>query len=94
MAEIINLRHARKQRARAEKEQQAADNRRKHGRTKAERRATDAERARADRDLSGKRLADRAGPGAAVPRSEDDQRSEGGQRTNDDQRDDRGPAGA
>ncbi|WP_404381503.1 DUF4169 family protein [Caenispirillum salinarum] len=71
MAEIINLRQARKQRARVEKEQQAADNRRKHGRTKAERRATDAERARADRDLTGKRLADRAGTGAADDRDDD-----------------------
>ena len=36
MAEIINLRNARKQKARAGKEAQAAENRIKFGRTKAE----------------------------------------------------------
>lgn len=56
MAEIINLRRARKQRARSEKEKVAADNRLKHGRPKAERRVTEMERVRAERDLSGKRL--------------------------------------
>jgi hypothetical protein len=36
MAEIINLRQARKQKARAEKEARAAENRTSFGRTKAE----------------------------------------------------------
>jgi hypothetical protein len=35
-ADVINLRRARKHKARAEKEQQAAENRVRHGRTKAE----------------------------------------------------------
>ncbi len=36
MAEIVNLRQARKQKARADKAQQAAENRAKFGRTKGE----------------------------------------------------------
>jgi hypothetical protein len=46
MAEIINLRMARKARARAETEQQAAENRAKFGRSKAQKaiERTDAER--------------------------------------------------
>ena len=40
MAEIINLRQARKAKARAEKQQQAERNRAKHGRSKAEKDAT------------------------------------------------------
>ena len=47
MAEIVNLRTARKAKARAEAERQAADNRVKFGRTKAEKQATSAEAARA-----------------------------------------------
>lgn len=47
MAEIINLNRARKARAKAEHEQQAAANRAKHGRTKAERLREKAEAARA-----------------------------------------------
>ena len=43
MAEIVNLRQARKHRQRAEKEQQAAANRAKFGRTKAEKQRIDAE---------------------------------------------------
>ena len=43
MAEIINLRRARKDRARAEKEQTAADNRVRFGRTKAEKEKADRE---------------------------------------------------
>ncbi len=37
MGEIVNLRQARKQKARTEKERQASENRALHGRTKAER---------------------------------------------------------
>lgn len=56
MSEIINLRQAKKRRARAEKEAQAAANRTKFGRTKGERRKTDAEREKAAHDLAGKKL--------------------------------------
>ncbi|MGH2342066.1 DUF4169 family protein [Segnochrobactraceae bacterium EtOH-i3] len=51
MAEIINLRRARKDRARAEKEQTAADNRVRFGRTKAEK-----EKAALESDLASRRL--------------------------------------
>ena len=44
MAEIINLRQARKARARTEKEAAAAANRARFGRTKAEKQAEDAKR--------------------------------------------------
>jgi hypothetical protein len=37
MGEVVNLRQARKQKARIEKERQAGENRALHGRTKAER---------------------------------------------------------
>ncbi|MBW8907895.1 MAG: DUF4169 family protein [Mesorhizobium sp.] len=37
MGEIVNLRHARKQKARTEKERLAGENRALHGRSKAER---------------------------------------------------------
>jgi DNA-binding TFAR19-related protein (PDSD5 family) len=36
MADIVNLRQVRKQKSRGEKDQKAAENRAKHGRTKAE----------------------------------------------------------
>ncbi|MFC0205252.1 DUF4169 family protein [Novosphingobium soli] len=55
MAEIINLRTARKRHARAAGEAQAAANRAQHGRTKAERRTSEAEVARLDRTLEGAR---------------------------------------
>jgi len=55
MAEIINLRQARKQRDRQEKESRAAANRVRFGRTKAERRQARDEEARKARDLDGKR---------------------------------------
>lgn len=57
MAEIVNLRRARKQRARQEAEQQAQQNRIAFGRTKAERNLTEAERDKAARTLDGHRLA-------------------------------------
>jgi hypothetical protein len=56
MADIINLRQARKTRARAEKERAAAANRAKFGRTKAERQASLKEEARLDRKVEGSRL--------------------------------------
>jgi hypothetical protein len=54
-AEIINLRRARKTKARSEREKQAADNRIAFGRTKAEKTLTEAERRRAERSIEGHR---------------------------------------
>ncbi|WP_404404144.1 DUF4169 family protein [Pelagibacterium halotolerans] len=45
MAEIVNLRQARKRKARAEKDAKAAQNRIQFGRTKAERNLSDAKNA-------------------------------------------------
>lgn len=56
MAEIVNLRRARKQRDRAAAEKQAEQNRISFGRTKAERALTDAERDKARRALEAHRL--------------------------------------
>lgn len=56
MSEIVNLRQAKKRRARAEKEAKAAANRVEFGRTKAERRKSGAERAKAEREHDGKKL--------------------------------------
>ncbi|WID97731.1 DUF4169 family protein [Bosea vestrisii] len=56
MAEIVNLRRARKARDRASAEAQAAQNRIEFGRTKAERKLTEAEKAQAERRLEGHRL--------------------------------------
>ena len=54
MAEIVNLRRARKDKARRERESEADANRRRFGRTKAEK-ATDKDaRERARRDIDGK----------------------------------------
>ncbi|HEV2558908.1 MAG TPA: DUF4169 family protein [Microvirga sp.] len=53
MAEIINLRQARKRKARSEKEAQAAENRVAFGRTKEERRLAEAEKDLAARRLEG-----------------------------------------
>lgn len=53
MAEIINLRMARKHKARADKEAQAAQNRITFGRTKAEKQQTAAEKALADKRIDG-----------------------------------------
>jgi hypothetical protein len=61
MAEIVNLRRARKDRARQDAEKQAQQNRIAFGRNKAERKASDAERDRAARTLEGHRLADDSG---------------------------------
>lgn len=51
MAEIINLNKARKARAKAAASAQADANRARFGRTRAERAAEDAERARAEKQL-------------------------------------------
>ncbi|MFT4057498.1 MAG: DUF4169 family protein [Novosphingobium sp.] len=58
MAEIINLRMARKAKARATGKAEAAANRAQHGRTKGEKSATQAEIARIDRNLDGARRED------------------------------------
>jgi len=56
MGEIVNLRQFRKQKARAEAEKTAEQNRVSFGRTKAERELTDAERDKAARHVDGHRL--------------------------------------
>lgn len=58
MAEIVNLRRARKQRDRQAAGKQAEQNRISFGRTKAERALADAERDKAARVLDGHRLPD------------------------------------
>ena len=58
MAEVVNLRLARKAKLRAESDKSAAANRAKHGRTKAERERIKAEAERTARDLEGKKLKD------------------------------------
>ena len=55
MADVINLRRARKAKARDEAAKTAAANRAAFGRTKAERTATDAAEARRERLLDGAR---------------------------------------
>ena len=55
-ADIVNLRQARKAKQRAEKEGEAAANRARFGRTKPERLRAEAEKARVERELAGKRL--------------------------------------
>ncbi len=56
MAEIVNLRQRRKQRARQEAETAAAANRAKFGRKLAERDREQAETKRAEAELEGKKL--------------------------------------
>jgi len=56
MAEIINLRRARKQKARVEADKAAEQNRISFGRTKAERSLAEAERDKAARHVEGHRL--------------------------------------
>ena len=59
MTDVVNLRMARKQKARAKKEQVAAENRAVHGRTKAEKQRDRLEAERAAGHVDGHRL-DRA----------------------------------
>ncbi|MEX0758976.1 MAG: DUF4169 family protein [Tistlia sp.] len=56
MAEIVNLRQQRKARARAERVEQAATNRVRHGRTKDERQRQENDAERRRRQLDGLRL--------------------------------------
>jgi hypothetical protein len=65
-AEIINLNKVRKAKERAEKEQRADENRLRHGRTKSERAAEDAQRATENAHLDGLR---REGPSDGYKRS-------------------------
>jgi len=58
MAEVINLRLARKARARASAADLAAQNRARHGQSRADRASLAAETERAARDLAGKRRDD------------------------------------
>lgn len=53
MGDVVNLNKARKQRARSAAEAKAVENRVRFGRDKASRRAADAEKARAERELDG-----------------------------------------
>lgn len=53
MAEIVNLRQARKRKNRDERERVAEANRLAHGRTRAERKQSEIEKARADKHLDG-----------------------------------------
>jgi hypothetical protein len=55
MAEIVNLRQARKAKKRAEQATQAATNRARHGASKAERRQAEDEAARLARTVDGAR---------------------------------------
>jgi hypothetical protein len=59
MAEIVNLRRARKQKARVTAETEAAANRLTHGRSKAERKKSKAEQEAVDRKLDGHKRGDR-----------------------------------
>lgn len=56
MGEVINLRHARKARKRADDIRQAETNRARHGRTKAEKQIAEAERQRLEAAVDGARL--------------------------------------
>lgn len=58
MAEIVNLRQARKRKSRAEKETLASENRIKFGRTKAEKSSLDTRSAKEKHELDGKKLDD------------------------------------
>lgn len=59
MAEIVNLKRARKQKARTAAETEAAANRLTHGQTKADRKKSKAEQEAADRKLDGHKRGDR-----------------------------------
>ena len=57
MGDLVNLRRARKRKDRRREEADAAANRLLFGMTKAERRALEAERTKAERALDGRRIA-------------------------------------
>ncbi|WP_421997097.1 DUF4169 family protein [Reyranella sp.] len=56
MGDIVNLRRARKDKARRERAVEADANRRRFGRTKAQKAEDEAERERVQRDVDGKRI--------------------------------------
>jgi Domain of unknown function (DUF4169) len=56
MAEIVNLRRARKDKARQQRESEADANRRRFGRTKAEKAADKNAQERSRRDIDGKKI--------------------------------------
>ena len=56
MAPVVNLNRVRKQKERAAKQQQAAENRALYGRSKKDRRLEAAEQHRAEREFDGKKL--------------------------------------
>ena len=56
MADIVNLKRARKDKARRERQVAAAANRRRFGRTKAEKAVDKDTKARAERDIDGKKI--------------------------------------
>jgi hypothetical protein len=56
VAEIVNLKRVRKDKARREQEQAAETNRVRFGRTKAQKRADEDAKARADRTIEDKKL--------------------------------------
>jgi hypothetical protein len=58
VAEIVNLRRARKLRERERSQAEAAQNRALFGRSKAEKRLTESERALADANLDARRLSE------------------------------------
>ena len=60
-ADIVNLRQARKQKARNERETVAEDNRRKFGRTKAEKQAIEREKSGLQRHVDGHKLTSEEG---------------------------------
>jgi len=56
MGEVVNLNRFRKSRAKDEQVKQAEQNRKIHGRTKAEKKSSISEHERASHDLDGKKL--------------------------------------
>jgi hypothetical protein len=73
MAEIVNLRQARKRKARAADKETAAENRARFGRTGAAKAEDSAARDRLDRTVDGARLTDRSSAGPSddeTPRSD------------------------
>jgi hypothetical protein len=56
MAEIVNLRRARKDKARQQRESEADANRRRFGRTKAEKAADKGAQDRSQREVDGKKI--------------------------------------
>ena len=74
MAELINLRNARKQKAKAEKEKTAEANRIKHGTPTALRKLEEARKNQADQRISGHRLEKDADDNRRVGESQSDQK--------------------